>query len=288
MIQGSITLGPFAIPSLLLLILAASAAGHITVLLLYGKERTKEASDRLFTLLLVYTGVWRLSLFLTHSDALKGSLSALLVLPGGRINHIMAASALFLTLAVMTIGKKMDRRQLLTFSMLCAAIFFSYALLYLPARRFIPEPAQPDNVQKIRITTVDGREEDLMIDGARATVINFWASWCPPCRAEIPELRRWWRLQDREELRFYALNMTGSEKSPRELQDFIREEARELPVYLDGAGRAASAFNISALPTTMVFNREGELVASRTGAVDLPWLEGAVKKTEQQEIGSSR
>lgn len=282
MIQGTLSLGPVNIPYSLLLIIVSAAAGHLVVLLAHGRRRMKEASDLLFSLLTVYLLVWRLSLVLTHREALKGSLGALLVLPGGPANHILAGTGVVLTILLLLYKKKMIPGALKSPVLLLLSTLGLALLLSFPLRTLLPPPPAPEGSAALTIETPDGKEAKLVLTGAEATVINLWASWCPPCRAEMPELRRWWEEYGDSDIQFYALNMTDSERSREKLLAFIEEEARDLPVYLDTEGRGAALFKVSALPTTLVFNSEGELAASRTGAVDMPWLRNAVQRADKE------
>jgi thiol-disulfide isomerase/thioredoxin len=278
MIQGTLSLGALHIPYILLLIVAAAAAGHLTVLLIQGSRRMKKASDLLFSLLTAYLALWRLSLVLTHREALRGSFSALFVLPGGGVNHAIGAAAAILTLAFFLYRKKTDPRALGSLILLALSAMILMVILSLLLRSLLSPPPAPESTGSLTVMTPDGEEVELVLTGAEATVINLWASWCLPCRAEMPELRRWWSEYGEGEVRFYALNMTDSERSRERLLAFIREEAGDIPVYLDTEGLGSSLFKVSALPTTLVFNRRGELAASRTGAVDRPWLENAVRR----------
>jgi thiol-disulfide isomerase/thioredoxin len=107
------------------------------------------------------------------------------------------------------------------------------------------------------------------------TILNFWATWCPPCRAEIPEIIRYTRdYKDVEDtrIRLIGINMTSTEASISQVLDFIKAQDINFPVLLDKNGEAAGRFGIKSVPTTIVFDSQGELLETRMGAVDYSWL----------------
>jgi cytochrome c biogenesis protein CcmG/thiol:disulfide interchange protein DsbE len=108
-------------------------------------------------------------------------------------------------------------------------------------------------------------------DGALAdyrgevVVLNFWASWCEPCREESPLLERWHkRMVGRggTVLGVDVLDVTG------DAQDFIDEYGLTYPMLKDKDGDALESFGVVAYPETFVIDREGRIAAVRRGPVD--------------------
>jgi peroxiredoxin len=91
----------------------------------------------------------------------------------------------------------------------------------------------------------------------KVVVVNFWATWCPPCRKEMPDLQA---LYDR----FAAQNMVIlaiSDEEIEKVQPFIHERGVTFPVLLDPGRKANEAFVVEGIPKTFVFDRNGKLVA---------------------------
>jgi cytochrome c biogenesis protein CcmG/thiol:disulfide interchange protein DsbE len=111
----------------------------------------------------------------------------------------------------------------------------------------------------------------------KPVVINFWASWCVPCREEAPELARFHR-----EMRGRA-QLVGVEFRDAE-QDalaFVREFGWRFPNVRDPDGKLASGYGLAGLPTTYVIDGEGRIARSLTGAQTFAQLKRAVEEVEE-------
>lgn len=99
----------------------------------------------------------------------------------------------------------------------------------------------------------------------RVVVLNYWASWCQPCREESPLLERWHRrIQARggTVLGVDALDVTSDALS------FVREYDLSYPMLRDTEGRTAQEFGVAQYPETFVIDRKGRIAAVRRGPVD--------------------
>ena len=125
----------------------------------------------------------------------------------------------------------------------------------------------------------DGRRELADYRG-QVVVLNFWASWCKPCREESPLLEKWHaRVSARggTVLGVDALDVTG------DARDFIGEYDLSYPMLKDRDGEAMSSYGVAQLPETFVIDRSGRIAAIRRGPVDeefmrsqvVPLLEGS-------------
>jgi len=91
----------------------------------------------------------------------------------------------------------------------------------------------------------------------RVVVLSFWASWCGPCKRELPQLDSLFhRLDSTNAVRFYAVNVL---ESRREADGFFAEEDLSLPILYDTPGRIADAFGVASLPTMVLIDREGKV-----------------------------
>jgi len=110
-----------------------------------------------------------------------------------------------------------------------------------------------------------GGSESLADYRGQVVVLNFWASWCKPCRAESPLLERWHRrIRDRGAtvLGVDILDVTGR------AQDFVDEYGLTYPMLKDKDGEGLDKFGVVAYPETFVIDRQGRIAAVARGPVD--------------------
>ncbi len=99
----------------------------------------------------------------------------------------------------------------------------------------------------------------------RAVLINFWASWCEPCRAEMPTLQQIADLYGPDKLLVLALNF---KEHPRRAIQFAASTGLSLPVLLDPQGQTARAWGVKVFPTTVLIDRQGRPRQRVQGEVD--------------------
>ena len=115
--------------------------------------------------------------------------------------------------------------------------------------------------------------EDVAVEAkGKPYIINFWATWCPPCQAEIPDLAAFYAANGNK-ADFYAVNL---QEEAQPVQKFMTERKAELPVVLDTNGDAANLYGVRAIPTTVVVNAEGKVVYRKTGGVTKEELEDVI------------
>jgi cytochrome c biogenesis protein CcmG/thiol:disulfide interchange protein DsbE len=110
----------------------------------------------------------------------------------------------------------------------------------------------------------------------KPVIINFWASWCGPCRQEAPELVRLYE-EYKGEVEIYAINLTNSDDIPS-VKQFVKEFGFEFPVLLDEDGSVSNAYNVIAIPTTYYIDRNGVVVSKTIGFASKTELETNFKR----------
>lgn len=113
---------------------------------------------------------------------------------------------------------------------------------------------------------IGGGKFDIEEQKGKVTLLNIWATWCPPCRAEIPDLQK---LHDRYASR--GFNVVGvsvdADGAEQEVRDFVRDQAMRYPVAFDPKGELADMFEASAIPTSVLVDREGKVLWIETGII---------------------
>ncbi len=109
---------------------------------------------------------------------------------------------------------------------------------------------------------LDGEPHRLADYRGKVVIVNFWATWCPPCRAEMPSMQRAW-----ERLREQGVVMLGIDVGEDEetVFQFLADYPVEFPLLLDRDSRVIEAWGVRGLPTTFVVDPEGRLVYRAVG-----------------------
>jgi tetratricopeptide (TPR) repeat protein len=99
----------------------------------------------------------------------------------------------------------------------------------------------------------------LSLEGLKGKVVllDFWASWCGPCRAEMPEVKKIWSKYSSDQFIMIGVNLDRDKKA---FEAYVREQGLEWPQYFDGGGwnnKVAQAYGVRAIPHTVLIDREG-------------------------------
>ena len=132
-------------------------------------------------------------------------------------------------------------------------------------------PLVPD----FTITDADGKEISFSDFRGKPVVLNFWASWCPPCKQEMPEFEKVYQELG-SEVQFVMLSLTdGSRETTETASSFIKNQGYTFPVFFDTNREGASLFGIQSIPTTFFISSDGYLVDYWIGMLD----EAALRRT---------
>lgn len=115
-----------------------------------------------------------------------------------------------------------------------------------------PHPLTGQPVPELILPDIDGKDHDIATDDAKVIVLDFWATWCPPCVAALPELQEvydWTQADGGKSVAIYAVNQG---ETVEEVKAFWAENSLTLPVLMDENFTAAQAYQVSGIPQTVI------------------------------------
>jgi thiol-disulfide isomerase/thioredoxin len=124
---------------------------------------------------------------------------------------------------------------------------------------------EPQTVEPFTLTDLDGKTISFADLRGKVVLVNFWATWCPPCRAEIPDLIK---LQDKYRDKLVVLGISEDEVTPEEVKAFATAQKMNYPVAMSTPEMSKIFKGVSALPTTFVIDPEGRIQMRHVGMLD--------------------
>lgn len=134
------------------------------------------------------------------------------------------------------------------------------------------------------LTDQYGNTHKLSDYKGKTVFLNFWATWCSPCRAEMPDIQKLYESAETEGedalvvLGVAAPNL-GNEKSEEEIKAFLEENGYTYPVLMDTTGEVFMSYGVNAFPTTFMVTREGEVFGYASGQLNEATMKSIVEQT---------
>jgi len=131
-----------------------------------------------------------------------------------------------------------------------------------PAVKFVKNPA---SVPELTLKTIDGRTLSSRDWKGKVTLVNFWATWCPPCREEIPDLIK---LQARYKDQLQIIGVSSDEGPVEDVAKFVAEHRMNYPIVMETPELTKAFPGIFALPTTFVIDHDVRMVQKHIGLLN--------------------
>lgn len=132
------------------------------------------------------------------------------------------------------------------------------------------------------VQEADGTAHKLSEYKGKPVVLNFWASWCGPCRMEMPEFDEVYKARG-EEVHFLMVNMTdGNRETVKTASEFVSKQGYSLPILYDTAQDAAQTYGVFSIPCTYFIDADGMLTAQARGAINKETLERGIDMIVKQ------
>ena len=119
------------------------------------------------------------------------------------------------------------------------------------------------------ITFLDIKNKELNLNDYKGNLVllNFWATWCAPCKDEMPSLDLLTENPNLDNLKIFPINI-GKDSNQKSLTFFEDLKIKNLEIYFDSPSTLAKKFKLRGLPTTIFFNKEGQEFARIIGSID--------------------
>lgn len=132
-----------------------------------------------------------------------------------------------------------------------------------------PEETEPELQMAPDFTVEDAEGNPVKLSElfGKPIVLNFWASWCPPCKSEMPDFQTVYEELG-EQIQFVMVDLVGGRETRESGEAYVAEQNFTFPVYYDMEGEAATTYYVQSIPTSYFINAEGYLVTYAQGMID--------------------
>ncbi|MBB6713444.1 TlpA family protein disulfide reductase [Clostridium gasigenes] len=117
-----------------------------------------------------------------------------------------------------------------------------------------------------KLKDLNGKDVSLNDFKGKNVLLNFWATWCPPCKAEMPDIEKLYQENKNSDLVILAVNL-GEDKQT--VKSFIEKNKYNFDILLDSDQDVAIKYNIVSIPTSFFIDKEGKIVSKKIGAMTL-------------------
>ncbi|MEG0439026.1 MAG: TlpA disulfide reductase family protein [Solibacillus sp.] len=160
--------------------------------------------------------------------------------------------AIFIVFLILLVALGRTKQLQQIFAIAVIALFIGM-MLYAPQQKNIASIT----MEEITLTTTAGDSRTLHNAEKQLTIVNFFATWCPPCKAEMPHLQA---FQEKlpETVELVGVNLAARDDGEQALQNFLEQYNVTYPILVDGEDSAGKAFSVLTIPTTVLLNAQGE------------------------------
>jgi len=127
------------------------------------------------------------------------------------------------------------------------------------------------------VLDIEGKQADLSDFFGKPIVINFWATWCNPCKNELPTFDKLYQEYG-SRVNFLMVNLTDGRDTEEKVKEFISENEYTFPVYFDTMGDGAMSYGISTIPQTVFIDESGAMVDYKIGIMSEEVLRSYIEK----------
>ncbi|PLR83666.1 peroxiredoxin family protein [Bacillus sp. V33-4] len=118
------------------------------------------------------------------------------------------------------------------------------------------------------LTTLAGEKAKLSDYRGQKVILNFWATWCPPCKAEMPHMQSFYEKNKDKGITILAVNLTNVDKGMDAINAFVKEYGLTFPILLDEDGTVGMTYQAFSIPTSYIIDKNGKIAKKIVGPMD--------------------
>lgn len=265
----SFIIGPFALPVTPVLLVGSLLVGLLVATIL-GRKQNSSVSDTILTIVFISLLIGRAVFVLRFLESYQSVWQVLDIRDRGfDLSSSLLTGAILL---IIQLKRKPEQRLVLTSAAVTTTLLFIISMSLFNASR--QQAVMPDLV----LEQLNGQKTNIkQISEDKITIINLWASWCPPCRREMPVFAD--AQQRYPNVRFIMLNQGESSSTVKQFIQRIKPQLAH--VMLDKNGEMATIMNAYGLPMTLYYDQNGNLVNSHFGEVSAATLQSAIQTLQK-------
>ncbi|MDQ0154539.1 redoxin domain-containing protein [Robertmurraya andreesenii] len=303
-----ITIGKITIPAVWL----AAVIGIFTIALLYRLISRKRIGDWYWNSFIFYLLTWKLTYIPLNFSLFLDTPLSIVYFNGGRIGHILGLVVVSLYL-LLYVRKKYgfsftNKAQI--FILIKKMIPIAILLLaigivivnFVNAQKEAKDAVMQEQIEKnpskeepkkselvvkeghpavdFTMTTLAGGSVKLSDYKGKKVILNFWATWCPPCKAEMPHMQNFYENRQDEEVEILAVNLTHMDNGYDEIERFVEEYGLSFPVLLDKNGKLSAKYKAFTIPTTYFIDSNGIISKKIVGPIDKRMIENILNELD--------
>lgn len=126
-----------------------------------------------------------------------------------------------------------------------------------------------DRAPDFTLETLDGKKVALSDYQGKKVILNFWATWCPPCKAEMPHMQSFYKKEAKKSnVEILAVNLTSEDRGKAAVAEFAKQYSLTFPILLDQDGTIGPKYQVATIPTTYILNTDGTVHQKIIGPMD--------------------
>ena len=134
-----------------------------------------------------------------------------------------------------------------------------------PEATLVAQPQTPTGtLPSFMVRDAGGNTLNLQQFKGKKVFVNLWATWCPPCRAEMPSIEKLYQAADKEHVQFVMLSLDNDFELAKK---YVQKKGMSLPIFYP-AGDVPELFSVNGIPATFIFDETGQLIAQHEGSED--------------------